>query len=154
MSATIDTGPSTGALAPEARPIVLVVDDERFSRTVVARKIASMGATVVEAEDGIQALHCLQAANVDLVIVDLEMPRMDGWDLIGCVRGHPKVRHVPVIVLTGNESRSALERALSAGATSFLLKPLNWTAFGAHIRHMLHLSWQAGCYRNKAASGS
>ena len=125
------------------RPSVLVVDDEAFSRAVVSRKVAKLS-DVVEAEDGLEALSQLQTTVFDLAIVDLEMPNFNGLDLIRCVRGHPTLKHIPIIVLTGNESRSALEGALTAGATSFLLKPLNWSAFGEHIRHVLQLAYRAG----------
>jgi len=104
------------------RPSVLVVDGDAFSRAVVSRRMARL-ADVVEAEDGLGALERLQAQVFDLAIVDLELPNFNGLDLIKCVRGHPTLKHIPIIVLTGNESRSALEGALTAGATSFLLKP-------------------------------
>ena len=125
------------------RPSVLVVDDDAFSRAVVARKIARL-ADVVEAADGLDALSYLQTADFDLAIVDLEMPNFDGLDLIRSVRGHPTLKHIPLIVLTGNETRAAIDTALAAGATSFLLKPLDWSAFGEHIRHVLHLAHRAG----------
>jgi diguanylate cyclase (GGDEF)-like protein len=125
------------------RPSVLVVDDDAFSRTVVSRKVAKL-ADVIEAEDGLEALSRLQTAVFDLAIVDLEMPNFNGLDLIKCVRAHPTLKHIPILVLTGSESRSALEGALTAGATSFLLKPLNWSTFGEHINHVLHLAYRAG----------
>jgi diguanylate cyclase (GGDEF)-like protein len=125
------------------RPSVLVVDDDAFSRAVVSRKVAKLS-DVVEAEDGLEALMHLKSTVFDLAIIDLEMPNFNGLDLIKCIRGHPTLKHIPIIVLTGNESRAALESALTAGATSFLLKPLNWSAFGAHISHVLQLAYRAG----------
>jgi len=124
------------------RPSVLVADDDAFSRAVVAKKLVGL-ADVVEAADGAEAFAYLQSMAFDLVIVDLEMPNFNGFDLIKCIRGHAKLRHVPVIVLTGNEQRRALDGALSAGATSFLMKPLNWQSFGEHIRHVLELAYRA-----------
>jgi diguanylate cyclase (GGDEF)-like protein len=125
------------------RPSVLVVDDDAFSRAVVSRRVARIS-DVVEAEDGLEALSRLRSTVFDLAIVDLEMPNFNGLDLIRCVRGHPTLKNIPIIVLTGNESRSALEDALMAGATSFLLKPLNWATFGEHISHVLELAYRAG----------
>jgi len=124
------------------RPSVLIADDDAFSRAVVSKKLAGH-ANVVEAADGAEAFARLQSTLFDLAIVDLEMPNFDGFELIKCIRGHPKLRHVPVIVLTGNEKRSALDHALSAGATSFLMKPLNWLSFGEHIRHVMELAYRA-----------
>lgn len=126
------------------RPKVLVVDDDAFSRTVVARKIAKL-ADVVEADDGQSALsHLSTSGVVDLAIVDLEMPNISGVELIRKIRAQPALKHIPIIVLTANETRGGLENALMSGATSFLLKPLNWEAFGEHIRHVLELAYRAG----------
>jgi diguanylate cyclase (GGDEF)-like protein len=125
------------------RPSVLVVDDDAFSRAVVSRRVAKLS-DVVEAGDGLDALEHLKTADFDLAIVDLEMPHCNGLELIKSVRAHPTLKHIPIIVLTGNESRAAIESALSAGATSFLLKPLDWSAFGEHIRHVLQLAHRAG----------
>lgn len=121
------------------RPLVLVVDDEPVARMVAADRLLVSGAEVVEASNGAEAMALLLARRFDLAIVDLDMPGLSGYDLIGCVRGHPRTRFLPVVVLTGNESIQALQRALSAGATSYLLKPLNWSAFGDHIQHILGL---------------
>lgn len=117
----------------------LVVDDDRFSRSIMKRRLNTIGVTVLEASDGVEALRMLETHSIDLVLLDLEMPRVDGFSLLGILRGHPKHKHLPVIVLTGDESRAASERALTSGATSFLVKPLNWSAFGPHIKHIAQL---------------
>ncbi len=119
---------------------VLIVDDDAFSRAVAAGKLGKLGATTVEAESGEEALRRLGQDDYSLVLLDLDMPMMSGFDLLGCIRGHPDWSHLPVVVLTGCEDRHSLEHALMAGATSFLIKPLNWSAFGGHIRHLLELS--------------
>lgn len=122
------------------KPHVIVVDDDAFSRNVVASQLERFDAVVIQAGDGVEALRLMQQQIFDLAIVDLEMPQVNGYDLLGCIRGSPRLRHMPVIVLTAHEDRTSLERALISGATSFLIKPLNWRAFGAHIRHLLLLS--------------
>ena len=88
--------------------------------------------------------HLSTSGVVDLAIVDLEMPNIDGVELIRQIRAQTALKHIPIIVLTANETRGGLENALMAGATSFLLKPLNWDAFGEHIRHILELAYRAG----------
>ena len=111
---------------------VLVVDDDAITRAMVVKKLIRVAATI-EAEDGVAAFRLLQDTRIDLIIVDLEMPNLGGIDLIRLVRGHPALKHIPIIVLTSDKSRDAFDQALEAGATSFLNKPLNWQAFGAHI---------------------
>ena len=137
-----------GRAAP--RPTVLVVDDDQFSRTMAASRLATLDVHLVEAVNGDDAMAMLRHLNVDLAIVDLEMPGSDGFALLGCIRGHPRLKHIPVVVLTGREDREAMVQALSNGATSFLQKPLNWAAFRDHIRHLIELSSGASL-RNKSA---
>ena len=122
------------------RPTVLIADDDTFSRAMAVSKVAALDVNLLEAENGEKAMSILQDTKVDLAIIDLEMPVVDGFMLLGCIRGHPRLKHIPVVVLTGREDREAMAQALSAGATSFLHKPLNWTAFGEHIRHLIELS--------------
>jgi CheY-like chemotaxis protein len=119
---------------------VLVVDDDAFSRAAVVKKVQQLRATTLEAEDGLQAFALLRQEPVDLAIIDLEMPVMNGHELLSCIRGAPKTKHLPVIVLTAADDRASLERALQCGATSLMIKPLNWAAFSSHIEHILFLS--------------
>lgn len=122
------------------RPKALIVDDDKFSRAVAAKRMAALGADIVEAADGVTALNFLVDGDFDMVLVDLDMPGVDGYSLISCMRGHPRLKHLPAVVVTGKKERDALERALAAGATSFIVKPLNWGAFGGHIGHLLELA--------------
>ena len=119
---------------------VLIVDDDAFLRTAVAKKIQQLGATTLEAEDGMKAFALLRREQIDIAIIDLEMPVMNGLELLGCIRGAPRLKHLPVLVLTAAEDRVSLERALECGATSLMIKPLNWAAFSSHIEHILYLS--------------
>ncbi len=127
-------------IAAANRPVVLVADDDPFSRAMAVSRLTALDVTIVEAENGEKAMQVLQERRIDLSIIDLEMPIIDGFMLLGCIRGHPRLKHIPVVVLTGREDREAMAQALSMGATSFLQKPLNWTAFGDHIRHLIELS--------------
>ena len=119
---------------------VLIVDDDAFSRTAVAKKVQQLRAITFEAEDGLQAFALLRREPIDLAIIDLEMPVMNGLELLGCIRGAPRMKHLPVLVLTAADDRASLERALQCGATSLMIKPLNWAAFSSHIEHILYLS--------------
>ena len=126
--------------SPPTGARVLIVDDDAFSRTAVAKKVQQLRATTLEAEDGLTAFAILRREQIDLAIIDLEMPVMNGLELLGCIRGAPRMKHLPVLVLTAAEDRSSLERALQCGATSLMIKPLNWAAFSSHIEHILWLS--------------
>ncbi len=121
---------------------VLVADDEPLSRAMVSKRLELLGAQIIEASSGSEAFALLMNGGVDAVILDLDMPDIDGFALLGCIRSHPKLRHLPVIVLSGLDDRGSIQKALEAGATSYLLKPLNWTAFGEHVRSVLLVAGQ------------
>ena len=121
----------------------MVVEDDAFERMAIVSKINQICDDVTEAADGIEALRLLRSESFDLVIADLEMPNLNGYELLSCIRVMPRLQHLPVIILTGHEDRASLERALISGATSFLVKPLNWEAFHKHIEHILHISQAA-----------
>lgn len=129
------------------RPVVLLADDDATSRKLLLAKLSRLPIDIVEAGDGIQAFQVLMSKEVDLLILDLEMPHMDGYQLLGCIRGSARHRHLPVVVLSAKEDRKSLESALGAGATSYLVKPLNWSAFGDHIHHLLEVARALRWYR-------
>lgn len=122
-----------------AAPLVLVVDDDSVTRGIVSAKVRGIGAQVFEAQNGAIALEHICQRDFNLVIVDLDMPEMGGIEMILRVRKELGLKHLPIVVLTGNEIRTALDTAVCAGATSFLQKPLNWLCFHPHIRHLLNL---------------
>ena len=84
-----------------------------------------------------EALERITANKPDIVLLDLEMPRLDGFDVLTRLRAEPLTQDLPVIVVTGREDVSAIDRAFEAGATSFLVKPINWRLLSYQIRYVL-----------------
>jgi diguanylate cyclase (GGDEF)-like protein len=125
--------------AKREAPRVLLVDDDAFSRAVLQRRLVRLGVDVIEVANGAAAVPLLISEVFDLIVLDLEMPELDGFTLLTIIRSNPRLRHLPTVVITGDESRATAERALGAGATSFLVKPLNWAVFGPHIKHLADL---------------
>lgn len=130
------------SVCTQRRPRVLIVDDDPVSRAFVSRRLKAM-AEVTEASDGEEARSDLSARNYDLVVLDLDMPRLNGLQLIQFMRARQGLRHIPIIVLTANECPTAFAHAYMAGVTSVLCKPLNWRAFGEHVRHLLELAFRS-----------
>lgn len=128
---------------------VLVVDDDPITRSLIAAQLTKLACEVIEAEDGRQAWGRLTEETFDLAIVDLNMPNMNGFELIQCVRGFPRTRHLPVVVVTSHGDGNSIANALSAGATSFMTKPLAWGTFRPHIEFLLRLTNEARCARQK-----
>ena len=119
---------------------ILLVDDDPIMRELASAKLAEAGHDVITAEDGAAALDRMDGKDIDLVISDLDMPRLNGFELTKKIRNSRFFGETPVIVITGSESRDAVERAFAAGATSFLAKPINWTLFNHSVRFVLRAS--------------
>lgn len=138
MAVSASTG--SAAEAASARSIIaLVADDDPTSRLLVGIALEGYLSTV-EAENGLAAVHALEAQNFDIAIVDLDMPIMDGFGVIERARARPESRHLPIIVVTGRDDIVAIERAFALGATSFLSKPINWNIFRHQVSYVLKVA--------------
>jgi len=104
---------------------ILTVDDSRTMRDMLRLALADAGFTVVQAEDGVHGLEVLEGEAPDVIITDINMPRMDGYGFIEGVRAHPKHRAVPILVLTTESSAEKKMKARDAGATGWIVKPFN-----------------------------
>src|SRR5260370_19473237 len=113
---------------------ILVVDDEAMIRKVVGRGLTAAGCTVVYAADGQEALARLNEALPDLVISDVTMPRMDGFELLKRIRSQAAVRAVPVILLTGRDDTEDLVAGMGLGADDYLVKPFALRELLARVR--------------------
>ena len=123
-----------------SKPILaLVADDDPTSRLLVGVALEGY-LTTVEAENGLIAVHALEAESFDIAIVDLDMPVMDGFGVIERARARPETRHLPIIVVTGRDDIVAIERAFALGATSFLSKPINWNIFRHQVSYVLKVA--------------
>ena len=104
---------------------VLTVDDSRTMRDMLMLALKDAGYRVVQAEDGVHGLEVLQAERPDIVITDINMPRMDGFGFIEGVRADPRHRATPVLVLTTESDAAKKQRARDAGATGWIVKPFD-----------------------------
>lgn len=107
---------------PKQAPTILVADDSVTTRTLEKSILEAHGYQVALAIDGEEALHMLRSEPVDLAIVDLQMPRMDGFQLIEQMKKDPRLAKLPVIIVTSLESREEKERGLALGADAYIIK--------------------------------
>jgi len=105
--------------------VVLVVDDSSTVRKFVSVSLTMQGFKVVTASDGMDALEKLPAGKVDLVITDLNMPNMDGLELIRALRENALYRDLPVIILTSLNDDQSKNTGINLGVASYLLKPFS-----------------------------
>lgn len=118
---------------------VLFVDDDPILREFAQVNLASPKASVDVAADGADALERL-TEGYDIVLLDLEMPVLDGFDTLAAIRANPRTRDLAVIVQTGREDVEAIDRAFRLGATSFVTKPLNWRLLAYQMLYVLRAS--------------
>lgn len=104
---------------------VLTVDDSRTMRDMLMLALTEAGFKVVQAVDGIDGLEALESANADVIITDINMPRMDGFGFIEGVRANQRHRGTPILVLTTESDAEKKARARAAGATGWIVKPFN-----------------------------
>ena len=104
---------------------ILAVDDSKTMREMVSFTLKGAGYEVVEAEDGQAALSLLNGGKVDAVITDLNMPNMNGFELIRALRANPAYKFTPILMLTTEGDDSKKQEGKSAGATGWIVKPFN-----------------------------
>lgn len=109
----------------EQQPLVLVVDDSLSVRRTAERLLEKSGIEAVAACDGVEAIELIRHRKFDLVITDLEMPRLNGYELIATIRRNPETSDLPVVVLSSRASEKHREHATRVGASGYLTKPLS-----------------------------
>lgn len=117
---------------------VLIVDDETANRNVFAETLQYFGAQVVTAANGIEALALARAQPPTIILTDLAMPKMDGWELLRHLRADPQLRHIPVLVITAAYTLPGdRERVLEAGFDGYLMKPIEVSTFTDVLRETI-----------------
>jgi diguanylate cyclase (GGDEF)-like protein len=132
------TSPTPG-IAPAAQRL-LVVDDDDVMRAMATHTLQMACFDVVEASDGAQALALLEAGGIDLVLLDLVMPGIDGYQVCRQLRALPQTALLPVLVLTGLNDTASIDAAYEAGASDFIAKPIHWTLLSHRVRYALRAS--------------
>ncbi len=116
---------------------LLVVDDNKVNRLLLSRSLEQQGHVVATAENGLQALEMLQSEPYDILLLDIEMPEMDGFQVLEHVLADPDLRNIPVIVTSALEGMDSIVRCIELGAEDYLAKPLNPVLLRARINASL-----------------
>ena len=124
----------------EDKPLVLVADDDGTHRRVIREVLERAGFVVETAENGQIALQMFAEVQPDVVLLDVEMPELDGFEVCKRIRAQETLRETPIFIITGREDEEAVERAYSLGATDFLNKPIGLTVLPHRIRYVLRTS--------------
>lgn len=125
-------------------PLVLVVEDYQDAREMYAAYLQFSGYEVAEATNGLEAIEQANALMPDIILMDLALPKMDGWEATRRLKMQESTRHIPIVALTGHALAGHAEGARQAGCDSFVTKPCLPDALVAEIKRMLALRDAAG----------
>jgi len=120
--------------------LILVVDDDPTVRLLVRASLEKTGFQVEEAVDGVEAIDKFVACKPAAILMDVDMPRMDGYTACSRIRKDASGAHVPILMVTGMEDIDSINQAYSVGATDFIPKPINWAMLGHRVRYVLRAS--------------
>jgi len=104
---------------------VLAIDDSSTMRNLISMTLTSAGFEVIVAEDGIDGIEKLSTISPNIIVTDINMPRMDGFGVIETVRADPRHRDMPILTLTTESAPELKQRARNAGATGWIVKPFD-----------------------------
>jgi CheY-like chemotaxis protein len=121
------------------KPLVLVVDDFADNREMYSEYLSYSGYEVIEAKNGVEALEAAQTKSPDIIIMDLSLPVMDGWEATRRLKADERTRKIPVVALTGHALAGHSKGARDAGCDSFLAKPCLPDQLVAEIKRMLEM---------------
>jgi len=124
-------------MSTEIAPLILVVDDYQDAREMYAEYLQFSGFRVAEARNGNEALEQAFALKPDLILMDLSLPGMDGWEATRVLKADDRTRNIPVVALTGHALAGASEGAKKAGCDSFVTKPCLPDDLVVEVRRML-----------------
>jgi chemosensory pili system protein ChpA (sensor histidine kinase/response regulator) len=123
-------------------PLIMVVDDSITMRKVTSRVLENHSLEVMTAQDGLDAIEHLHERIPDLMLLDIEMPRMDGYELAEHMRADPRLRHIPIVMITSRAGQKHRKKAREAGANAYLTKPYQEAELIAQVGEMLKLELQ------------
>jgi diguanylate cyclase (GGDEF)-like protein len=120
-----------------AQSIAIIADDEDLGRLLLAETATASGLKALSFDNGAAALNAALSQEVAIVMLDVDMPGMDGYAVCRRLRDEPRFATVPIVMVTGHEDSTAISRAFDAGATDFISKPVNWALLPRRLAYIL-----------------
>jgi diguanylate cyclase (GGDEF)-like protein len=120
-----------------SKPIAIIADDEELGRLLLAESVAQVGLQAMSFDNGTDALEAALSNPVSIVLLDVDMPGKDGYEVCRSLRADPRFSSVPIVMVTGHEDATAITLAFEAGATDFISKPVNWALLPRRLEYIL-----------------
>ena len=119
-------------------PRILLVEDNELNRDMLSRRLMRRGYQVDLAADGKEGLQMAGSTSPDLILLDLSLPGMDGWEVLRQLKQHPRMKHIPVVALTAHALVTDRTRALEAGFDDYDIKPVEMPRLLKKMETLLH----------------
>ena len=118
-------------------PTILLVEDNEFNRDMLSRRLQRKGFNVIIAEDGERGIRMASESRPDLILMDMDLPVLDGWEATRRLKADPAVSHIPVLALTAHAMKSDHDRAMASGCDDFATKPIDFATLLDKINRAL-----------------
>jgi len=137
VPAELGTDPIIGRRGKQAMAKILIVEDNEMNLEMLSRRLARRGYEIVTAVDGEQAVALAQSEMPDLILMDLSLPVLDGWEATRCIKAIPKTHSIPIIAVTAHAMVGDQQKAMSAGADDYDTKPIDLKRLVAKMEVLL-----------------
>jgi CheY-like chemotaxis protein len=117
----------------EQETLILVVDDNEMNRDMLSRRLQRHNYTTLSAENGARALEMMREHRFDLVMLDIMMPKMNGYEVLETVKKDPDLRHIPIIMISAVDDLDSVVKCIEMGAEDYLFKPFNPVLLKARV---------------------
>ncbi len=118
-------------------PKILLVEDNEMNRDMLSRRLQRKGYSVVMAHDGEQGLELAKSESPDLILMDISLPKIDGWQATKLLKGSPETKDIPVIALTAHALSTDRQKAFEIGCDDYDTKPVEFGRLSEKIEHLL-----------------
>jgi len=118
-------------------PRILLIEDNEMNRDMLSQRLKRKGYEIVLAEDGQSGVEMAQANAPDLILMDMSLPVMDGWEATRKLKANPQTRHVPIVALTAHAMAADRARAIETGCDDYDIKPIDFPRLLAKIEALL-----------------
>ncbi|MEE9424697.1 MAG: EAL domain-containing protein [Methylococcales bacterium] len=122
------------------QPLVLIIDDDVTTQVLASRFLENSGFRTLSATNGQQGLEIFEQSNPDIILLDVEMPEMDGFAVCKKLRALRQGKNIPILMITGLDDVASIQNAYGLGATDFATKPVNWEIMVYRVRYLLRAS--------------
>jgi DNA-binding response OmpR family regulator len=125
------------SLETPSRRVAIIADDEDLGRLLLSEALSASGLETLCFDNGADALEAALQHDVAIVLLDVDMPRLNGYAVCRRLRAEPRFDAVPIVMVTGHEDAAAIGLAFDAGATDFISKPVNWALLPRRLAYIL-----------------